>query len=227
MTAAVRSSIMVDPVAPSVDSVIEGIRSRVARVPAGQSRVTFDFGTAGRWVADRRRSSFKPLEHSEPSADAEITLEPRVMARILNGDMDPRHALLFGRMTIKGSVAVAIACCEELAGRRFAAQMDYSEGVPAPAPTQDRALARRQLRVHGYAIICDVLLRHQVRELRDRLVDQAAAEREAGVAFFDGGRAAEPTSEGSREQWWLASQPHGRASSRQPNQRVWALHNEG
>jgi ectoine hydroxylase-related dioxygenase (phytanoyl-CoA dioxygenase family) len=226
MTAAVRSSIMVDPVAPSVDSVVEGIRSRLARVPAGESRVTFDFGAAGRWIADRRRSSFNQLEHPEPSADAGITLEPRVMARILNGDMDPRHALLFGRMTIKGSVAVAVACCDELAGRRFAGQMDYSEGVPAPAPTQDRALARRQLRVHGYAIISDVLSCHQLQELRDRLVDQATAEREAGVAFFDGGGTAEPTSAGSREQWWLASQPPGRASSR-PNQRVWALHNKG
>jgi ectoine hydroxylase-related dioxygenase (phytanoyl-CoA dioxygenase family) len=227
MTDTVISSALVDPVEPSIESVVEIISDRLGAIRPRAGTVIFDFGSSGRWVADLSNRSLRQGDPPGSSPGAVVAIEPRVMARLLNAEMDPRHALLFGLMRIQGSVAEAVRCCDDLAGRRVPRQLDYAHGVPVPAPTKDNVLARRQLRVHGFAIIADVLSADQLRRLKDRLIDQAAAEREAGVAFFDGGPLARSQKEGSRDQWWLTSEANGPATRRQPNQRVWALHNKG
>jgi ectoine hydroxylase-related dioxygenase (phytanoyl-CoA dioxygenase family) len=70
------------------------------------------------------------------------------------------------------------------------------------APVADLAEARAQLDELGYCVVPDVLSRAEVAALKARLVEQAAGERAAGVAFHDGGPS-------------------------RPNQRVWMLLNKG
>lgn len=54
--------------------------------------------------------------------------------------------------------------------------------------TRDLAKAKRDLDVHGICLIEDALSGTQLAQLRKRLLDQATAEREQGLAFRDGGR---------------------------------------
>jgi ectoine hydroxylase-related dioxygenase (phytanoyl-CoA dioxygenase family) len=69
-------------------------------------------------------------------------------------------------------------------------------------PTTDLDRARADLDEQGYCIVPGVLSAGEVAALKARLVEQAAGERAAGVAFHDGGAA-------------------------RPNQRVWMLLNKG
>ncbi len=54
-------------------------------------------------------------------------------------------------------------------------------------PTRDLAQAKRDLDVHGFCMVDAALSPQQVDEARRRVVEQAMAEQERGVAFRDGG----------------------------------------
>lgn len=73
-------------------------------------------------------------------------------------------------------------------------------GLALPAPTRDLAQARRDLDHYGLAIVADALSPGELAALRARLLEQAAGEREHGVASLEYGGA---------------------------NQRVWNLVNKG
>ncbi|HVA77865.1 MAG TPA: phytanoyl-CoA dioxygenase family protein [Candidatus Binataceae bacterium] len=71
-----------------------------------------------------------------------------------------------------------------------------------PRLTRDLAQAKRDLDLFGYCLMAEALGAGEVRALRERLIEQAAAEAEIGRATRDGGAGA-------------------------PNQRVWNLINKG
>lgn len=83
------------------------------------------------------------------------------------------------------------------------------DSMELPPPTRDPETAWRHLTEHGVARLEGALPADEVRRARERLVDQARAEREAGVAWRDGGD---------------GSSTDGAAG---PNQRVWSLVNKG
>ena len=74
-----------------------------------------------------------------------------------------------------------------------------------PQPTTDLNLAKAHLDEFGYCLLANALTPKQVEALRTRLVEQAAAEKQQGLAFEDGG----------------AKKSGG------VNQRVWMLINKG
>lgn len=55
--------------------------------------------------------------------------------------------------------------------------------MPLPSPTADLDRAEVDLLTHGYCIVADALSEAEVASLRGRLVEQAAAERRAGLAY--------------------------------------------
>lgn len=55
--------------------------------------------------------------------------------------------------------------------------------MPLPGPTTDLDHAENDLFDHGYCIVADVLSQTEIVGLRSRLEEQAAAEREAGLAY--------------------------------------------
>jgi ectoine hydroxylase-related dioxygenase (phytanoyl-CoA dioxygenase family) len=136
--------------------------------------------------------------------DCVIKASPRAMAYILQGDMDPRHAMLYRRIAVEGSPEAATLLCDRLAGRRLGSRIAVDR-AELPSPTTDIDRARTQFERFGYCIIQDALTPETVAQLRARLVEQAAAEQEAGLAWMDG----DP------------------GNARPPNQRVWALMNKG
>ena len=74
-----------------------------------------------------------------------------------------------------------------------------------PQPTTDLSLAKAHLDEFGYCLLANALTPKQVEALRTRLVEQAAAEKQQGRAFEDGGK----------------------EKSSGINQRVWMLINKG
>ncbi len=74
-----------------------------------------------------------------------------------------------------------------------------------PQPTADLSIAKAHLDEFGYCLLANALTPKQVEALRTRLVEQAAAEKQQGLAFEDG----------SKEK------------SSGINQRVWMLINKG
>ena len=74
------------------------------------------------------------------------------------------------------------------------------EGWTPPGSAIEKAKA--ELDAQGYCVVENVLSSAEIAALRARLVEQAAGERERGVAFHDGG-------------------------AERPNQRVWMLVNKG
>ena len=56
-----------------------------------------------------------------------------------------------------------------------------------PQPTTDLSLAKAHLDEFGYCLLANALTPKQVEALRTRLVEQAAAEKQQGLAYEDGG----------------------------------------
>jgi ectoine hydroxylase-related dioxygenase (phytanoyl-CoA dioxygenase family) len=187
-------------------------------------RIQLDLGEGAGFIVDLATRTVTDNIPSGAPPIVTLSTTPHLMARILNGTLDPRSALLYGTLKHKGKVESGVRLCDELAGKRFARQEVFTD-LPLPTPTADRALGRRQLREYGYCIISDALSVPQLKALQTRLDDQAAAERAAGVAYLDGGRAASQERRGYRgdEEVDETSAVGGVV----PNQRVWVLQNKG
>lgn len=93
-----------------------------------------------------------------------------------------------------------------------------------PRPTTDLEQAKADLDRFGYCLLADALPAPQLGALRTRLEEQAHAEREAGVGYFDGA---------SGQNWGSFRDAAGRLraeafdAAHGINQRVWMLVNKG
>jgi ectoine hydroxylase-related dioxygenase (phytanoyl-CoA dioxygenase family)/putative sterol carrier protein len=130
------------------------------------------------FVIDGPRQATAPLDGE---ADTRVFATPRDLLRVAKGEMDPRMAILFGQLQVKdGAMSTAVALGDHLAGR--VTTSEPPELGPLPTATTDRRQAQRDLETFGYALVKDALTPEQVTVLRERVIDQAAGEREHGVA---------------------------------------------
>ena len=72
-------------------------------------------------------------------------------------------------------------------GEEESALSGIARAAELPSLTEDLETARKDLAVWGYAMIANALTAEQVRECRERLRSQAAAEEAAGIGHFDNG----------------------------------------
>ncbi len=98
----------------------------------------------------------------------------------------------------------------------------WQPGDPSASPTTDIDRARSDLREFGYCVVDDILGASELAAIRTRLVEQAEAEIEIGVAFEDQGPG----------QDWSNRHRHTRdnvftAANGGINQRLWMLVNKG
>jgi len=91
-----------------------------------------------------------------------------------------------------------------------------------PTATRDLARAKHDLDQHGYCLVAEALPREQLELVRARLVEQADAERRAGIAYRDGGRGQEIVDDFGRLRADAFTEARGGV-----NQRVWMLANKG
>ena len=98
----------------------------------------------------------------------------------------------------------------------------WKPGDPVPRPTRSQERAIGDLREFGYTIIEEALDAERLIAVRDRLVAQAEAEVEAGIAFEDQGVDQDRT-----KQYDSLPEDTFTAANGGVNQRVWMLVNKG
>jgi ectoine hydroxylase-related dioxygenase (phytanoyl-CoA dioxygenase family) len=206
-----------------LESVRTALAARIDQLPRRNEHILIELGDGVEIAADLSTGTVSESTASINQPVTTLMVAPRYLARLMNGSLEPRAALLGGQMKFKGKVENAVHFLDELAGKRFPRNENFTD-LALPSPTTDKSLARRQLEVFGYCIVKDALPPAQLKALQDRLDDQATAERAAGVAYLDGGRAASKERRGYR-----GDEETDEASAEEvvPNQRVWCLQNKG
>lgn len=101
-------------------------------------------------------------------------------------------------------------------------KLPWRTGEPTPEPTSDPEIAQARLHEYGYCILENALSPDVLAEARDRLVEQADAEREAGIAFEDQG-----PDQGRYKDFGVLREQAFTAAAGGVNQRVWMLVNKG
>lgn len=182
-----------------IRSAVALIRERLDRLKDLDGVIEVNFGSGSPVYVDCKGGR---LVDSGPAV-GRLIAHPDDLRRIANGKLDPRSAMLFSIVKVGGHVASVTRFCDRLAGQHSQTHMD---GYPEfPKLTADWKTAANDLEKFGYCLIKDVLSPEQVAILRNRLVEQAAAEEEAGVSWREG----------------RAGHKDG------PTQRVWNLANKG
>jgi ectoine hydroxylase-related dioxygenase (phytanoyl-CoA dioxygenase family) len=166
-------------------------------------RVRIDFGDNAPIVVVSRGGK-AAFADANGDVDVTLTMSPKIMVQILELELPPRLAITSFRITMEGDTKLGTRFCDALLGRRVANTLATPN--PLPTPTTDWELAKDQMDEFGYAILKDALPPMQLARVRKRLLEQAQAERELGIACMDGGVPGTPN---------------------QPNQRVWNLPNKG
>jgi ectoine hydroxylase-related dioxygenase (phytanoyl-CoA dioxygenase family) len=171
----------------SLTSTLARLRDAAPRVAAFSGLVEIRLADAG------DVSLFIQCPSGEVTGDAPsgeilvtITLNSRDLIRIIDKKLDPRAVFGFKRkFDVDGAIADAMHFCDALQGveRR---QPKLNRAI-LPKATPDLARAKADYERFGYCLLQDAISPETVARLRRRLVDQAAAEREAGVAILDGG----------------------------------------
>lgn len=131
---------------------------------------------------------------------ATVRVHPRVLRRLVEGQLEPRAGLIFGHYSVEGTVSAAMQLFDRLAG--VARKQANHQASELPRPTTDIARAKADLHRYGYCLVANALSPDFVARLRTRVREQADAEAAAGVGVFDGGPG-------------------------NPNQRIWNLINKG
>ncbi|KAK1976336.1 hypothetical protein LZ30DRAFT_637067 [Colletotrichum cereale] len=175
--------------------------------------ITFSNGTYTEppLYIDARCSPVQLLD--KPGADAtpaaQTTIQPGYVSRFHDGALDPRLGLFMDARTDPATVPTGdvpkIIRWADLLNKtptRLLKGPENLDRASLPRPTEDIEQVKRDLEEFGYGLVKNALLPEEVAILRDAVLSQAAGERNAGVATFDGG-------------------PGG------PNQRVWNLINKG
>ncbi|KZL76607.1 phytanoyl- dioxygenase family protein [Colletotrichum incanum] len=141
--------------------------------------------------------------------DVQVIIKPEYIIRFHEGTLDPRMGLFMDARTYepstpKGNIPKLIRFADLLSKSppRLLGEVKNLHGLTLPQPTEDIEQIKRDLIQFGYGLVKNALSPREVDIIKKAVLEQAAGERQAGVATFDGG-------------------PDG------PNQRVWNLINKG
>jgi hypothetical protein len=171
----------------------------VVNLGSNQAELLIDARSGGQ--ASMSRYSSQPA--SEEGLLTKVYVRPTSIERFVDGVMDARYAQTFGHVFIDGSNRVGIKFIDGLTPfRNVHPTLDRTSLTKLPKPTEELRQAHQDLKDWGYCLIKDALTPGELQKLQVRLRDQARAEAEAGIGFFDGGEG-------------------------KPNQRLWCLHNKG
>jgi putative sterol carrier protein len=177
------SAVRVDTVGAA--NIHARLASRVSALEHKPWRVRVALTDAPALVVDCRTCTVVDDGTSESAVDCTLELSSLDLERIISGEMDPRYAFVYSSMKVTGSTSIATRFGDWLAGVSYASAWT----APAnrlPVPTRDYDAAWRQLHEFGYALIEGALPPSQLAALRARVLEQAAAEAEAGCADFVG-----------------------------------------
>ncbi|KAI8266070.1 Xanthine dehydrogenase [Colletotrichum sp. SAR11_239] len=158
------------------------------------------------WI-DARSTPVKLLDSAPTEVGApafELTWPPERFENLTEGRDDPQTAVFMSAVPTTGDYPLAIRFADLMTPNPTASPKTAKE-LPLeelPKPTEDIDQVKRDLRRWGYGLLKNALTPEQVAILKKASQEQAAGERNAGVATFDGG-------------------------PKKPNQRIWNIFNKG
>ncbi|TLS27313.1 hypothetical protein PpBr36_04272 [Pyricularia pennisetigena] len=143
---------------------------------------------------DARADTVSLLDGTDAVPEAQTTLKPGYVIRFHEGALDPRLGLFMDARTNPATVPTGnvprIIRWADLLNKtpvqllKGAQHIDHDR---LPRPTEDLQQVKRDIEEFGYGLIENALLPAEVAIISDALNSQAAGERAAGVATFDGG----------------------------------------
>jgi hypothetical protein len=180
---------------------IEAIKSKLPKLAELKALVELDLTSGHPNIFIDARETPKILQSSSDEPDARLRMRPETVLQLISGLMEVRYADHFNHIEVTGKrLELAVKF-----GDLLSPAQPLSPSAPTgilPKPTTDIKQVKRDLQEFGYGFVKDALNPEQCAALRKRLSNQAAGERKAGVAYFDGGPL-------------------------KPNQRIWNLPNKG
>ncbi|GAW13581.1 hypothetical protein ANO14919_029680 [Xylariales sp. No.14919] len=165
------------------------------------------FGNKPPFYIDARSGTAQLADSTQDEPDVTLNIKPEYIIQFYERKLEPRYGLFkdafFNEASMpSGRIPVAIKFADLLTPHppmlpKHADQFDH-----LPQPTEDIDQVKRDIKEFGYGIATNVLTPDQITIIKKAVQEQAAGEREAGIAQMDGG-------------------PQG------PNQRLWTLVNKG
>lgn len=180
---------------------VEAIRSKLPKLAELHELIELDFTSGHPPIFIDAREAPKMLDSATEEPSARLRTRPETILHLIEGLMEVRYADHFNHIEVQGErLELAVKFGDLLSPVQPASPTPPVGRLPEP--TTDIKQVKRDLKEFGYGFVKDALCPEQCAALRQRLSDQAAGERKAGVAFFDGGPL-------------------------KPNQRIWNLPNKG
>jgi ectoine hydroxylase-related dioxygenase (phytanoyl-CoA dioxygenase family) len=191
-----------------VNLAVDAIRRVLSRLTFLTGWFCIEFGDGSQWFVNGAEGIIADA-HPAMLSIAVIRISPAELVQIIEGKLDATARFVFGKFEIGGSVRAALLFCTALAGKHT--MLPNEDAGELPKPTRSIRKAKQDLAEFGYCLVQEALPAAETKRLRDRLVEQAAGEAEAGVAHFEGSPGVGGL-EGLRQK---------------PNQRVYNLINKG
>jgi ectoine hydroxylase-related dioxygenase (phytanoyl-CoA dioxygenase family) len=141
--------------------------------------IAFDDGEAYR--VDCPSGRLRRAGADDPPVDGTIAIPAADFLHVASGRMDARTMMRYGRMQNTGSPKAVTKFLDSLGGRQLVGSLTIDPAL-LPRPTTDYEAAKADFRKFGYCFIKDALPPTQLRAVRQRLEEQAQAEREIGYA---------------------------------------------
>ena len=143
--------------------------------------VQIELGDGIQYIVDCKAQAMRAVDESGTEPDCSIAIAAADFLLVATGGIDPRTLIFFHRIKMTGLPVAITKFLDAVGNRKVASTMRTDKALPQP--TTDYELAKAQIREFGYCMIKDALSPSEVRTLRERLEEQAAAERENGLAL--------------------------------------------
>ncbi|KAG6353426.1 hypothetical protein INS49_005607 [Diaporthe citri] len=185
----------------------EIIKEKLPLLGELKALLQISFGDNPPFFIDARSGTASILASTKDEPDTKLNIKPEYIAQFYDGKLEPRYGLFkdafFNQASMpSGSIPVAIKFADLVTPNPPVPPKHADAFVRLPKPTEDIEQVKRDIKEFGYGLVKSVLTPEQCAIMKKAVQEQAAGEREAGIAQMDGG-------------------PQG------PNQRLWTLVNKG
>ena len=92
---------------PSLDGITERVRKAVGNDSGVDARIKFKFGEDGLLFIDAK-SLPNQVHNADQEADITISVSMANFERIIDGQLNPKLALMTGRMRLRGDIRIAM-----------------------------------------------------------------------------------------------------------------------
>jgi putative sterol carrier protein len=92
---------------PNLEGITERVRQAVGDESGVDARIKFNFGEEG-WLFIDGKSVPNRVHNTDQESDITIAVSLANFERIINGELNPKLALMTGRMRLRGDIRIAM-----------------------------------------------------------------------------------------------------------------------